>query len=301
MTANGVSKSRPAPAFASPKGANGRRLPAGALSVGGACPLTSGWVTWNSATAGRESSQGVFVPRRPSTPWRDLEVKVQTQMATHTRTAPSGSPSPVIPTAPVPCSGDPSGNSDEGGDQRWAGHRRLPDWQPLALASMPSVSRRTACSFVLDGALLPQGPGQYRGALLSRRFGWCSAVLAATILGLSGPARSASPPIAKLPSRSVVRVPAGYEMPSVVAESIWQNGVHLDGRIQSVLRVGCEGVGLPGGPRQDRAGITEATYHIFVCSVTTRAVRLAHAKVLWWSNNTYRYDFFGCKRGRGCA
>ena len=68
-----------------------------------------------------------------------------------------------------------------------------------------------------------------------------------------------------------------------------------------MLRVGCEGVGLSGGPQQDRAGISEATYHVFVCNVTTRAVRLAHAKVLWWSNNTYRYDFFGCKHGRGCA
>jgi hypothetical protein len=166
---------------------------------------------------------------------------------------------------------------------------------------MPFVSRRTACSSVLPGALFPQGPAEYRGALPSRRFGWCCAVLAATILGLSGPAWAASPPIAKPPSGSVVRVQAGYEMPSVVADSIWQNGVHLDGRIQSVLRVGCEGVGLSSGPQQDRAGITEATYHVFVCNVTTRAIRLAHAKVLWWSNNTYRYDFFDCKRGRGCA
>jgi hypothetical protein len=27
---------------------------------------------------------------------------------------------------------------------------------------------------------------------------------------------------------------------------------------------------------------------------------LAHAKVFWWSDDTYRYDFFGCKPRRGC-
>ena len=114
---------------------------------------------------------------------------------------------------------------------------------------------------------------------------------AVVLAGLVGGA-AAAPAAVKPKPRSVVFLQPGYETPSVVDISVRVNGVHLHGRQQTVLAVSCTGAG-PAGPRRRINGFLEATFHLFVCRVTTPTVRNIAMTVKWWADNTYRYDFPG--------
>jgi hypothetical protein len=94
--------------------------------------------------------------------------------------------------------------------------------------------------------------------------------------------------------RPVVLRQPGYTTVYWVQRSLIRNGVRQGSRLRAVRTATCTGA----GPRRwkDRFGWL---YHEFTCAVSTAWDRLAHAKVVWWSDNTYRYDFFGCKP-RGC-
>lgn len=95
---------------------------------------------------------------------------------------------------------------------------------------------------------------------------------------------------------SVVFLKPGYTTPSRVQRVLIRNGVMLGGRVRPVLTARCDGVG-----RRKHGAELGWIYHQFACAVSTRYDRLAHAKVLWWADDTYRYDFFGCRAGRGCS
>ncbi|HEY7207187.1 MAG TPA: hypothetical protein VH416_03015 [Gaiellaceae bacterium] len=114
------------------------------------------------------------------------------------------------------------------------------------------------------------------------------------------PAAAWPAPASKPPPKSVIFQHPGYQLTGVVAQSLLANGVRIGGKVHKVVKVTCVGLGKRGPKRRDSFGGLEFTYHEFNCGVTTRTVRLAHARVLWWADNTYRYDFFGCKKGRGC-
>jgi hypothetical protein len=122
-----------------------------------------------------------------------------------------------------------------------------------------------------------------------------AAALMTAILGATGVAAAAISPGSK--PKSVVLLRPGFTTPYWVQVSLRRNGVVLDGRHQTVLSARCTG---GSGPRRrkDKFGWL---YHRFTCAVATPSDPLAHAKVRWWSDNTYRYDFFGCRPGRGCA
>jgi hypothetical protein len=105
----------------------------------------------------------------------------------------------------------------------------------------------------------------------------------------------ATQPKQQLPPSSIVLRQPGYTTAFRVERSLLENGVRQGSRLRTVRTASCLGFGSRRW--KDRVGWL---HHEFTCAVSTRWDRLAHAKVLWWSDDTYRYDFFGCKPRRGC-
>jgi hypothetical protein len=122
-----------------------------------------------------------------------------------------------------------------------------------------------------------------------------AAALALAALSASGGGWAATQAGQQSPPRSIVLRDPGYTTAYWVQSSLVRNGVRQGNRLRTVKTARCVGVGSRRW--KERLGWL---YHEFTCAVSTRWDPLAHAKVFWWSDNTYRYDFIGCKPRRGC-